>query len=134
MGLVLLRFTLYSLWLQMTKRRSILVLIPLAFLGVFFFYPLAAIVARGLAPGGVLGLSACGRIARGPFYLDTLWFTFWQAALSTLLTVVAAMPAAYVFACYAFRGKALIRALTTIPFVLPTVVVAAAFSALIGPP
>ncbi|HEY4690214.1 MAG TPA: iron ABC transporter permease [Anaerolineae bacterium] len=117
----------------MTKRRSILVLIPLAFLGVFFFYPLAAIVARGLAPGGVLDLSAFGRIARSPFYLDTLWFTFWQAALSTLLTVVAAMPAAYVFACYAFRGKALIRALTTIPFVLPTVVVAAAFSALIGP-
>jgi thiamine transport system permease protein len=34
---------------------------------------------------------------------------------------------------YQFRGKSLIRALATLPFVLPTVVVAAAFLALIGP-
>ena len=117
----------------MPYRRSALVVIPLAFLGVFFFYPLAVIVARGLAPGGVIDLSAFGKIAGSPFYLDTLWFTFWQAAVSTLLTVLAALPAAYVFARYTFRGKTLIRALTTIPFVLPTVVVAGAFSALIGP-
>ena len=32
-----------------------------------------------------------------------------------------------------FRGKSLLRALTTIPFVLPTMVVAAAFTALLGP-
>lgn len=117
----------------MTLKRSFLVVIPLAFLGIFFFYPLAAIVVRGLAPDGQLDLSAFGRIVGSPFYLDTLWFTIWQAAASTLLTLMAALPAAYVFARYAFRGKALIRALTTIPFVLPTVVVASAFSALIGP-
>jgi len=116
----------------MNFRRSLLV-IPLAFLGIFFFYPLAAIVLRGLAPGGRLDLSAFGRIVSSPFYLDTVWFTFWQAAVSTLLTLVAALPAAYVFARYDFPGKALIRALTTIPFVLPTVVVASAFTALIGP-
>jgi thiamine transport system permease protein len=117
----------------MTLRRGIVTLTPLVFLGVFFFYPLAAIVARGLAPGGVIDLSAFGRIVRSPFYLDTLWFTVWQAAASTLLTLVAALPAAYVFARYTFPGKTLARALATIPFVLPTVVVAAAFSALIGP-
>ncbi len=113
--------------------RSALVLVPLAFLGAFFFYPLAVIAARGLAPDGVIDLSAFGRIVGSPFYLDTLWFTFWQAAVSTALTLIAALPAAYVFARYSFPGKTLIRALTTIPFVLPTVVVAAAFSALIGP-
>jgi thiamine transport system permease protein len=43
------------------------------------------------------------------------------------------MPAAYVFGRYDFRGKSLLRALTTIPFVLPTMVVAAAFTALLGP-
>ncbi len=117
----------------MIRRRNALVLIPLVFLGIFFFYPLASIVARGLAPGGVVDLSAFGRIVRSPFYLGTLWFTVWQAAVSTLLTLVAALPAAYVFARYTFPGKTLVRALTTIPFVLPTVVVAAAFSALIGP-
>jgi thiamine transport system permease protein len=108
-------------------------LVPLVFLVAFFFYPLATIATRGLAPDGLIDLSAFGKIIGSPFYLDTLWFTLWQATVSTLLTVIAAMPAAYVFAHYNFRGKALIHALTTIPFVLPTVVVAASFSALIGP-
>ncbi len=114
-------------------KRFWLTLIPLVFLVAFFFYPLATIIARGLAPDGVIDLSAFGKIVSGSFYLDTLWFTLWQATLSTLLTVIAAMPAAYVFSHYSFRGKTLIHALTTIPFVLPTVVVAAAFSSLIGP-
>ena len=113
--------------------RSAIILIPLAFLAIFFFYPLAIIMARGLAPKGVVDLSAFGKIVASPFYLETLWFTLWQATASMLLTVVLALPAAYVFARYRFRGKTLIRALTTIPFVLPTVVVAAAFSSLIGP-
>jgi thiamine transport system permease protein len=123
----------YGVALKYRVSRIAVQVAPLAFLGVFFFYPLAVIIARGLAPDGVVDLSAFGKIVGSPFYLDTLWFTLWQAAVSTALTVLVALPAAYVFARYAFRGKSLIRALTTIPFVLPTVVVASAFSALIGP-
>ncbi len=41
-------------------------------------------------------------------------------------------PAAYLFARYDFRGKSLLRALTAVPFMLPTVVVAAGFNALLG--
>jgi thiamine transport system permease protein len=37
------------------------------------------------------------------------------------------------FATYEFAGKSLLRALITVPFVLPTVVVAASFRALFGP-
>jgi len=115
------------------SKKSILTVVPIAFLAIFFFYPLIVIFARGLAPGGVIDLSAFGKIIGSPFYIDTLWFTLWQATASTALTVLAALPAAYVFARFTFRGKSLLHALTTIPFVLPTVVVAAAFSALIGP-
>ncbi|MBZ0310487.1 MAG: iron ABC transporter permease, partial [Anaerolineae bacterium] len=56
----------------------------------------------------------------------------WQAALSTVLTLALAFPAAHVFAKYQFPGKSLLLALATIPFVLPTVVVATAFIALLG--
>ena len=56
-----------------------------------------------------------------------LWFTFWQAAASTALTVALALPAAGAIARLSFRGRRLVRALATVPFVLPTVVVAAAF-------
>ena len=61
-----------------------------------------------------------------------LGFTFGQAALSTLLTLALGLPAAYVFARYTFPGKSLFAALTTVPFVLPNIVVAAAFTAVIG--
>ncbi len=62
-----------------------------------------------------------------------LGFTFYQATLSTLLTLCIGLPAAYLVARYRFRGKKLLMSLTAIPFVLPTVVVAAAFNALLGP-
>ena len=102
--------------------------IPVAFLGVFFLYPLATIVWLGLSGEGA-GLAA---LADG-YYWRVLWFTTWQAALSTLLTLLVALPAAFVFARYRFAGKSLLRALAGVPFVLPTVVVAAAFGALLGP-
>ncbi len=67
-----------------------------------------------------------------PFFWRVLWFTTWQATASTLLTFLFGLPLAYLFARYTFPGKSFLRALTTIPFVLPTVVVATAFLTLLG--
>ncbi|OQY44703.1 MAG: hypothetical protein B6242_12050 [Anaerolineaceae bacterium 4572_78] len=72
------------------------------------------------------------RLITTDYYIKTLWFTAWQAALSTLLTMTLALPSAYVFARYKFTGKSTIKAICTLPFVLPTVVVANAFMALLG--
>ncbi len=98
------------------------------FLGYFFFYPLLSVLSLGLVQNasGLNGLDG-----------STIWyplrFTLWQAGISTLLTLLAGLPAAYLFARFDFPGKELLRALTTVPFILPTVVVAAAFNALLGP-
>ncbi len=110
-----------------------LLLTPLLFLGVFFFYPLAAILAISLAANGQLDLSGFVHIVQSAYYRETLWFTTWQAALSTLLTLGLALPVADVFTRYRFPGRGLLLSLATLAFVLPTVVVAAGFSALIGP-
>jgi thiamine transport system permease protein len=110
-----------------------LLLLPLLFLLIFFFYPLLAVFAVSLWPDGQLDLSGFARIIASEYYRETLWFTFWQAAVSTVLTLALALPAAYVFVHYRFPGKLLWLALATLPFVLPTIVVAAAFSALVGP-
>lgn len=110
------------------KRNSILIglslwLLPLGFLAFFFFYPLLA----------VLGLAGGEGSADWSKVWDPLRFTFWQAFLSTLLTMGIGLPAAYLFAHFTFPGKGLLRVLITLPFILPTVVVAAGFNALIGP-
>ncbi len=106
-----------------------LLLTPVLFLTLFYFYPLGSILGISLVPDGVLDFGFLQQLAR---FQDTLWFTVGQAVLSTVLTLVLAMPAAYVFVRYTFPGKSLLLSLSTLAFVLPTVVVAAAFRALIG--
>lgn len=94
---------------------------------------MASILLRGLAPEGRLDLPAMIGVLGRPFVLEVAWFTLWQAILSTVLTVLVALPGAYLFARFEFPGKRLLGALAIVPFVLPTVVVAAAFLALLGP-
>ena len=107
-------------------------LLPLLFLGIFFLYPLLSILDISLRPDGELDLSAFGRLIASDYYIETLLFTCYQAALSTLLTLLLATPCAFVFARYHFAGKSLLLSLATLPFVLPTVVVALAFASLTG--
>jgi thiamine transport system permease protein len=108
-------------------RTALLLAVPVAFFGVFFAYPVATIIGRGVAPGGDVDLSPLTHVFTDSGLRGIAWFTFWQAALSTLLTLVVGIPGAYVIARYRFPGKRLVRALVTVPFVLPTVVVGSAF-------
>ena len=62
---------------------------------------------------------------------EVVWFTTWQAVLSTMSTVAVGLLPAWVLARFEFRGRRLVTALVTVPFVLPTVVVGAAFLALL---
>ncbi len=112
--------------------RVLLVALPLGFLAVFYLYPVLSILLTGLVVDGGLDLSPFGDVLTSSTLRGVLWFTLWQAIASTLLTILAAMPVAYVFARFQFPGKRLLSALLTIPFVMPTVVVATAFLALLG--
>jgi thiamine transport system permease protein len=96
---------------------------PLVFLGLFFVWPVAELLVRGLGDADVAGVFASASIR------SALWFTFWQAALSTVLTVLVAFPLTWAVANIRFPGRRAVRAFVTVPFVLPTVVVAGAFIA-----
>ena len=113
--------------------RAALLALPIAFLAVFFAWPVTSIIDLGLRPDGTWDLTAVREVLGDGGLRQVLWFTVWQAALSTLLTLAVALPAAQVLTRYQFRGRSLVRALVPVPFVLPTVVVGAAFLALLGP-
>ena len=120
------KFLFTSLSVFLSTYRVLLWLLPLAFLAIFFFLPLSRILNfvftfQTITPENI-------RVA-----VHTLSFTFYQAAVSTLLTLLLGLPAAVLFAHYDFPGKALLRTLTAVPFMLPTVVVAAGFNSLLGP-
>ncbi len=109
-----------------------LMAVPVAFFAVFFAYPVIAIVGRGLQVDGVWQFGRIGEVLGRADLQRVLWFTTWQALASTALTLLVALPGAYVFARFAFPGKRVLRAAVTVPFVLPTVVVGTAFLALLG--
>lgn len=103
--------------------RYALAILPLAFIGYLFVYPMVRILALSLGGG-------LGDLFTQSGLWEVVWFTFWQAIASTALTFVVAMPLTSVLSTYRFRGRDLVRALVTVPFVLPTVVVGSAFVAL----
>lgn len=101
-------------------------LVVLAVFGVFFAYPVASVVVRGLRGSGRV---APGDVLRDAGTWRVVWFTAWQATASTVLTMLAGLPAAWAVGRHEFPGRALVRALVVVPFVMPTVVIGAALRA-----
>jgi thiamine transport system permease protein len=112
---------------------SLLWIAPVLFLLLFYFLPLGRILQVSFARGEGGAATPLLRVLTSSTSRAVLWFTIWQAALSTALTLIVGLPGAFLIARYRFRGKSLLQALMGIPFIMPTLVVAAAFNALLGP-
>jgi molybdate transport system permease protein len=98
------------------NRRAPWVLVLPALVGlVFLVLPLAGLLMR--APWSTLGT----RLAR-PEILDALRLSLLSATLATLLCLLVGVPLAWVLARVGFPGRRLVRALVTVPLVLPPVV------------
>lgn len=105
--------------------------LPLAFVAVFFAWPVASIVGRGLFPDGGLDVAGILEVLGRPRTQRIIGFTIGMAAAATAITLLLGMPIAYVLSRLRFRGRAVLRAAVLVPFVLPTVVVGIAFRALL---
>ena len=103
--------------------------VPVAFVGLFFLWPVGAVLWRGLADGGLGGVWDVLSSARTMRALGT---TVGLALAGTAGALLLGLPAAWALSRFAWRGRRTVRALVTVPFVLPTVVVAAAFQALLS--
>ncbi len=108
-----------------TLRRGGLAAGPCLFLAVFFVWPVGHLLVEGLRTNS----SAITDVFTSGSLRSTAWFTFWQATVSTLFTLLVALPLTAVIGNVSFRGRRVVLALVTIPFVLPTIVVAGAFLA-----
>ena len=104
---------------------------PLAFLTVFFAWPVVTLVGRGLAPDGALDLSGFGEVLARERTWRILTQTLTQATLGTAVCVALGMPGALVLYRRSFPGRDPLRGVVTVPFVLPSVVVGVAFHALV---
>ena len=111
----------------LTRRvtRLVVATIPACFVAIFFVWPVVAIIARGISFGGIAD------VVRDPVVRRIAWFTLWQAMTSTAITVAVGLPVAGILARTDFPGRGFVQSLLMVPFVLPTIVVATAFLALL---
>ena len=99
------------------KRQSVpIVVAALATVGVaFFVLPLLGLLLR--APWG-----DAGRSLAAPETLQALELSLYASLSATGIALVLGVPMAWIYARVEFPGRALLRALTTLPMVLPPVV------------
>lgn len=108
------------------------VALPLAFLGVFFVWPVAAMLVRGFVGEAGFDLSGFGEVLGQERTWRIIWQTLWMAFAGTLGSVALGIPGAYALYRCRFPGSRVLRAVASVPFVLPSVVVGVAFRALLG--
>jgi thiamine transport system permease protein len=112
--------------------RAVVIALPLAFLGVFFYYPLAGLIERGLTDPSGVTLERVAQILSDSYLQRVFLFTIEQALLSMLGSVALGVPLAYVLVTYDFPGRRLLRSLTIVPFALPAITVALGFILMFG--
>ncbi|TFU15532.1 ABC transporter permease [Thermus tengchongensis] len=100
-------------------------LLVLSFLGLALFYPLSRILVLGVGEGFAKALA-------NPYYWERYLWSLEYGLLSALLTLSLTLPLAFLFR-RRFPLREAFLALSTLPFVLPTPVVALGFMALLGP-
>ncbi len=98
---------------------------PAAGLAVFYVWPFVRLLGEAVSAGAIA--DTFGRAGTW----EVIWFTTWQALVSTATTVVVGLAPAYAIARYEVRGRSVLVGLLTAMFVLPTVVMGAAFLALL---
>ena len=134
----------------------------LAVLVVVFYYPVGSVLVEAVVRGGRPTAEPLLDVLSDPFYTgaaSTLFadpasvpgglagwlrgglppvtfglfgFTAYQAALSTVASVLLGLPGAYLLSRFEFPGRRTLRSLTILPFVLPSIMVAVGFLAMFG--
>ncbi|MFM7525103.1 MAG: ABC transporter permease [Actinomycetota bacterium] len=94
-------------------------------LAVFVVVPVVVLLT------GNVRVNDFSRVLTSDVTWKVVWFSTWQSILSTGATFVLAMPVTWLIGRYHFLGRRALRAVTTIGFLLPSVVVAAAFLAVL---
>lgn len=113
-------------------RRSPLGVAAVSLVVIAVGVPVVAVLWRTVAPAGSLDLEAFGRMFASARTWRLVGLTVAQAAASCLLTVLVGTPLAWFLARRTFWGAQALRTVAIVPFVLPTVVVGAAFASLLG--
>ena len=101
---------------------------PLVFLLLFFYLPLGLVLGEVVRGGGSLILEVLSQ----PYYQKILRFTLFQAGVSTIFALMLGLPGGYLLGRFRFPGRNVVKSLSTLPFVLPSILVVLGFVLFFG--
>jgi len=91
------------------------------FLILLFYLPLSLVLKTALITNeGIFSLANITRVLSSEYNVRIILFTIFQALLSTIFTIILGLPGAWLLATKNFPGKNLLKAVSTVPFVLYT--------------
>lgn len=102
----------------------------IVFLAVFCYVPLYHVMKFSFIGGWVPGDIISGLLSRRSTGL--IWFTMYQSAISSLLTVLIALPGAFILSRYRYRSLSMFMSMSMVPFVIPPIVLSIAFLSFFG--
>lgn len=108
------------------KYNRVIILLPIIIIVILFYIPLAETLLRGF------NLSSFFNVLSKNYYRRVISFTFFQATLSALLSIIIAFPGAYIITRYKFPGKKLFISITSLTFVIPSILTVLGFVLLFG--
>lgn len=97
-----------------------------------FLVPLLFTLSTAFLTEEGFSLQRIYAVFTSPYTHRLLLFTLYQATFSTLASVLIALPGAYLLANYSFKGRRFIKALSTLPFVIPSILVVLGFVIFFG--
>jgi len=107
-------------------------LISIVFLSVFFYYPFFSILRDAISTARGITVENIMKSIVDLINLNVWKFTFLEATISTVLTLIVGLPAGYIFGKYSFPWKRFFLSFLTVPFVLPGVFVALGVITVLG--
>jgi len=110
----------------------IVFLFTAALLSVLLFWPLARVLGGGFVVDGRFTLRYLAGVFRNPIYLEGLRNSLAIGLGTTSLTLLIALPLAWLSNRYAFSGKNLLSGLLLVPMILPPFVGAIGFQQILG--
>jgi putative spermidine/putrescine transport system permease protein len=116
------------------SRNGTLALIFHTLFVIFMIAPIAVVCLVAFTPEGYLALPTNGfslrwfrTIADYPEFVNAFWVSLWIGAVSSVIALLFAVPAALAIARYQFRGREALSALFLSPLMIPHVVLGIAF-------
>ena len=112
----------------MTVKKSAAVFYSLPFLFILFafYFPLANLLISGVSPSSLINIFS------ESYFKSVFIFTLKQAFFSAFFSMIPGLIGAYILVNFNFPFKNIIRSITLVPFVLPSIIVVLGFVLLFG--